>query len=307
MNKKINQNDIQKTHIEQRSYLETMSAYATSHPTLLHTFYKTEKLVTALYMVTDMVDLNDTLKCRIRDHAMETFDALYRALRATDTSHKEHIRTALFAAEYVRSLITIARNLGSLSEMNYRILHKEMYLIENTLDRLLDVDVSADIQERRKQDNNIGDYLETAYQDIPQFTDTRSQVPSSAQVRHQSISSSQASAQAHPHNTSASSSRTSRPQQKSSAQQAPKTTLTTSQKSKTTSPAKPKTPRGETDIRRNLILDIIKDKGEAMMKDFATRITNCTEKTLQRDLAYLIDKDIIQKEGKRRWSKYRLR
>ena len=298
MNNLNNQNDTQKTVAEQRSYLEAMSVYATSHPTLLNAFYKTEKLVTAIYMVTDMVDLNDTLKCRIRQRAMDAFDALYEVIVLADAGHQHIIRTALFSFEHTRSLLTIARNLGSISEMNYRILHKEIYLLEHTLDRLLDIDIAKHIQERRGEASaSIGDFLEKAYQDIPEFTE--SSLRAHTQAKDNSVPHTQSSTLSPAPKSSPS------PSSPSPQKSQPKTTSTTSTTSLTTSKKAPQ--KGETESRRNLIIEIINDKGEAMMKDIATRITNCTEKTLQRDLAYLIDNGHIVKEGKRRWSRYKLK
>jgi predicted transcriptional regulator len=58
--------------------------------------------------------------------------------------------------------------------------------------------------------------------------------------------------------------------------------------------------------RRERILSIIKDSGEAMIKDIARVVTDCSEKTIQRELISLIKDNIIIRDGERRWSKYRL-
>ncbi len=58
--------------------------------------------------------------------------------------------------------------------------------------------------------------------------------------------------------------------------------------------------------RRSRILGILKDKGDATIKDISTLITDCSEKTIQRELLGLIKDGIITREGERRWSKYKL-
>lgn len=58
--------------------------------------------------------------------------------------------------------------------------------------------------------------------------------------------------------------------------------------------------------RRERILDIIKDKGEATIKDISTTITDCSEKTIQRELIDMIKDNVILRDGERRWSKYKL-
>lgn len=58
--------------------------------------------------------------------------------------------------------------------------------------------------------------------------------------------------------------------------------------------------------RRDRILSIIKDKGEATIKDIASVVTDCSEKTIQRELTNLIKDSIVHRDGERRWSKYKL-
>lgn len=58
--------------------------------------------------------------------------------------------------------------------------------------------------------------------------------------------------------------------------------------------------------RRERILSIIKDSGDATIKDIARVITDCSEKTIQRELISLIKDNVIARDGERRWSKYRL-
>lgn len=58
--------------------------------------------------------------------------------------------------------------------------------------------------------------------------------------------------------------------------------------------------------RRKLIINIIKTKGQVTIKDISSSLSDCSEKTLQRELLSLISEGAIQKEGERRWSKYSL-
>lgn len=58
--------------------------------------------------------------------------------------------------------------------------------------------------------------------------------------------------------------------------------------------------------RRESILSIIKARGKVSIKDISDSVTDCSEKTIQRELMSLIDENIIVREGERRWSKYSL-
>ncbi len=62
----------------------------------------------------------------------------------------------------------------------------------------------------------------------------------------------------------------------------------------------------ETESRRTRVLNVLRDKGEATIKDIVEVVTDCSEKTIQRELISLIKDNVIVREGERRWSKYRL-
>lgn len=58
--------------------------------------------------------------------------------------------------------------------------------------------------------------------------------------------------------------------------------------------------------RRELIIKVIKNKGEISVKDVAVVIKGVSEKTLQRELISMSDEGLLKKTGERRWSRYSL-
>ncbi|VAW32537.1 hypothetical protein MNBD_CPR01-218 [hydrothermal vent metagenome] len=56
--------------------------------------------------------------------------------------------------------------------------------------------------------------------------------------------------------------------------------------------------------RRDAIVSIIRKKGDAYIKDISTVIRNVSEKTIQRELVYLVNKGILVRKGTRRWTSY---
>jgi DNA-binding transcriptional ArsR family regulator len=58
--------------------------------------------------------------------------------------------------------------------------------------------------------------------------------------------------------------------------------------------------------RRAQILSILQEKDEVTVKDIAAVITDCSEKTLQRELVALTQQGVLKKYGERRWSRYTL-
>lgn len=60
----------------------------------------------------------------------------------------------------------------------------------------------------------------------------------------------------------------------------------------------------EPSVRSFQILDFVRKNKGVSIKDVAGVVRGCSEKTLQRELALLIERGLIKKVGERRWSQY---
>lgn len=58
--------------------------------------------------------------------------------------------------------------------------------------------------------------------------------------------------------------------------------------------------------RKQKILDVLRLRDIATIKDFSAVIVGCSEKTVQRELLKLVYMGLIKKDGDRRWSRYSL-
>jgi hypothetical protein len=58
------------------------------------------------------------------------------------------------------------------------------------------------------------------------------------------------------------------------------------------------------DARRGIILNFIKDKKRIKIKDIMFLMTDCSEKTVQRELSEMFNEALLSKEGERRWTEY---
>lgn len=58
--------------------------------------------------------------------------------------------------------------------------------------------------------------------------------------------------------------------------------------------------------RKEVVLALIKERGEVSIKDISDSIKDCSEKTIQRLLTELIKDNLVTREGERRWSRYKL-
>ena len=58
--------------------------------------------------------------------------------------------------------------------------------------------------------------------------------------------------------------------------------------------------------RQSFIIQILKKKKDLTIKDISTIFHDCSEKTIQRELALLVHDGAVVREGERRWTKYSL-
>jgi hypothetical protein len=58
--------------------------------------------------------------------------------------------------------------------------------------------------------------------------------------------------------------------------------------------------------RRNDVLNIVKSKGKVSIKDIVSVLKDTSVKTVQRELLQLVKEGVLTKEGEKRWSMYRL-
>jgi len=86
---------------------------------------KTEKLVTALYMVTDCMETDDSLKSKLRQLGVELLSDMYKLSILSPMDKHVHISSSLARVYEILSFIEIAHTIGFVSEMNTMILTKE--------------------------------------------------------------------------------------------------------------------------------------------------------------------------------------
>ncbi len=95
---------------------------------------KTEKLVTALYMVTDHMNGDDALKGKIRFLAVELLSDMYKLSTSSPLTNNTYITLSTTRVYEVLSFIYIAQTLSFISETNASILKKELQLLVSELE-----------------------------------------------------------------------------------------------------------------------------------------------------------------------------
>lgn len=255
---------------------------------------KGQKLITALYMVTDIMDKDEPMRAKLRALGL---DILTDIQGLKDTNNIQRLETFLGRIESVLSHLSIGVTVGMISSMNGSILEKEFSLLR---DIIRDSEV---FQKPYHGQASLADFFaekETAGEKPSVYH--MSFNPSSGHIRHTPpISGTRIGVQ-----------KASTLMQALSDKITPKNgEFHSVQKHREEFDALKKE-------RKDEIILIIKtknleqnSKGQSLgvtitdIKSMAkTALKDTSEKTLQRELLSLIEEGVLYKEGAKRWSKY---
>jgi hypothetical protein len=252
-------------------------------------YKKTEKLASAVYMVTNFVSEAEPLRIRLREKSLQlltdTMSLLIRHSVSDTKALKKYISVESITSEIVEiiTLLEISRASGHLSEMNFSILYKEYILLGNVL--------KANEAEIYAGKSEIS----------PNFFDLPFPKPSASKMQKQTNASTFMSRTG----ISAKDSLKGHNMQIYEKDMFKKSHARTmfSNKSRRNSMNSMNIRHSS---RKNVILELLKRKSELTVKDVAEVITDRSEKTLQRELLALVSQNVLKKKGERRWSTYSL-
>jgi hypothetical protein len=234
---------------------------------------KTAKIVTALYMVTDYMEDAEPLKSKLRVIGVNLLSDMYTLSMISPVERDAHISTTLVRIYELLSFIEIANTIGFISDMNTAILKREL------------VNLTKEIEEPQSKDKHFAFAL-----DEQMFAVENGELSEAA---GETLSS--------------------KGHLKDSYTVSDKTKNILSRLSVISKSHAQGSPAVSKDDRSSKILYLLKDKstGPASLlgvsiKDISVQMTDCSEKTIQRELNSLVAKNQVIKIGEKRWSRYRL-
>lgn len=240
------------------------------HSTDLYlTFFikKSERLVSAVYLITKPFYKSDPLGEDLRKKVLNFFSLSQDFYYSQNTFKKELLEKLETEISKIFSSLLVAQSVGLLSSDNLEVFQRELNLLLSLLKN----------KERNFSHNKF--LLEENYFKI------KDKKISSAKIKNvlENIKDKNSS--------------------KGQSVKDIKKTLTTSKEKEKFSEKR----NGAKNKRIERIKDIL-SKGQKMtIKDIKKVISGCSEKTIQRDLSFMLEKGILAKEGERRWSKYYLK
>lgn len=236
---------------------------------------KNQRLTSAVYMVTGYLSDQDPLKWKLRSVSLDIVSALSHmdpgAVKdkesATNFYNQPDLCFVLDRVGEMMSLMDIAMSSGSVSQMNFSILRNEYSKIKNLLEKTTGGDY-------------WGDYLLSAE------TDTQAKELASSFEEKASLESKGQTI-------------------KDTKQEKESFKTQSTVISKTTK--KISSPKGQTgQARQESIKSFLTGKEGASIKDIASAIPDCGLKTIQRELADMVIRGVLDKRGDRRWARYSL-
>ena len=295
---------------------------------------KTEKLTTALYMVTDIMSEKDPMKWKVREIGVDILSDITVSANASASERMSVFRTVMRKIERLVSFLDIAQSAQMMSEMNASVLKKEYLSLRES--------IGAEwhhVYDDGKRALSGSFVEEKEHHVLPQSTPVAPSVPHEPQVAHSEVPEREARvfatvAPGAPEEVA----RTSVPKAEQSGPDFSTAHVEPSRlhierihpQQRIPVPVSPsvrpvslrprlqlKDIRGEAgfgrarsdsdrDDRRKIILALIKQKPSLTVKDIVKSIPQVSEKTIQRELLAMVSEGQLIKKGERRWSTYSL-
>lgn len=252
-------------------------------------YTKTDKLITALYMVTDIVEKDEPLRNKLRTLGVEILSDMHK-IGQNNVGHSMSFIGGKISE--LMSFLNIAADLNIISEMNCNILRKEFSELNQAIKNSV-----ADMAVLNRQVNLSEFFKESTLsneEDNGRWTSAKAGVQRPS-IGHRSSNSIGV--------------------QKGS-------TLLKALRQVEVSHTRPTQTPDAFDVlkkqRRESIIYVVKNiSGGATIKDIkdmaktipekASAIISCGEKTLQRELVSMVKDNVLEKTGEKRWSKYFLK
>ncbi len=265
----MNQNDISKRH--QNDILEIQGLFGNSHDATLYSCaQKLGKVAAAVHLVADIIENDRSLVISLHEQSLAVVRSGYEII-GKQNMRSELLTNIIMKIDELTALVDIGSIARSISRMNADIITGELTKVREVL---LDVILTL---KKTEQSFVLSQYavnhpvIQTEIVGDALFETTLREYQSK---RHQNDIKTTLIAQNDNQNDI--------------------------EKIKTTS---------ATDVprfgRQKDILNLIKSSNTTTLALLRMKIPDCSEKTLQRELATLIDMGLIRKEGNKRWTTYR--
>ncbi|MDZ4786626.1 MAG: DeoR family transcriptional regulator, partial [bacterium] len=233
----------------------------------IYIFKKTEKITAGLYLVSGLLKDEEPIKWEMRDRGIDLLSSSFSASNSLPGDKNAVIQSLFTAALETLSLLNVAKISNLISEMNHRLLVREIDNVVAMLrDRLAESAESA------------GYVLSEAFFKTPDL------FSSGFRLGNKNLS-----------------------QNLSQQSKGHKNHLGDFDQAKSGITKGHEGGSEKKTQRQEIIISTLKNQSNLTIKDFSKIIKDCSEKTIQRELIELVNQGLVKKDGERRWSRYSLK
>ena len=263
-----NKTNLDVSHKSTSSPLDIIS-YFKNDSGFVFVYKKTEKLATAVYLITNLFSDNEPMKWSLRKKVSDLLSFILGYKDIFSSVNFDFVNNTKTLVLELVSLLEISSQSGLVSTMNFSILKQEFLNLINTLD-----------SSGNTNKEPINNSLSMSFFDVGRINTSPIYFPSE-QSKENHVSTN------HLVHTLDNQIRN-----KVIATEG-KDFILDKQVFKRSN-------------RQNIILTLLKKKRQLTIKDISEIIKDCSEKTIQRELISFISAGVIKRTGERRWSRYSL-
>ncbi len=263
---------------------------------------RTERLVTALYLVTECISLDEPMREKARILALHLLSESHGLLEIAGMEKFSHEGNFVLGLIEIRSIVSLGVSVSLVSSMNGTILINEINTLIQEIEslKLARVGEFGGVRShmRHKEISLTKEMFEVEGGEISNINtgESRNQRVS---FREENIKKEDVLYKGH---------------QNMHAQTKGQNEYL-SQQNRTIEKSKVQhreVGSSKSDIairlgRRNTIIKLIKDKKEVTIKEVSGVVPDVSEKTIQRELLNLVSEGVLKKTGEKRWSRYSLK
>ena len=299
------------------------------HNLFIDCAHKSQKITTAIYMITDLISEIDPLVQQLRSHSVIVMNKLYSMTALPQSQRVQKLSETSTLIYGLSSYLQVLHHNAKISAMNHTLIVNELSTLQNHINKLLTKNLPYDRRQQVSQLINEFSFSEDF------FKTSEHKKPRDNQFFSSNIKDEEPATPSSIKDTSEISSRKVKDKRMSFVKDIKKTNIGLEQKrevqekirlsdNKDSASVKPKnqsiSSKGQIEknteslkktkatkgIRHENILKILKQKKDAKIGDITSLITDYGAKTIQRDLNELVHQGMVSKEGDRRWSVYNL-
>lgn len=269
---------------------------------------KSERLVTALYIVTDLIDGSEPIKNGLRKNSVTLLSSMNALMQYDVKDRTTEFAVALKSVMEIISLLHVASATGLISDMNGNLLIDGFRMLQAVLEKkqpiltkeMISVDREDTLYDKTEAYSGI---VSTSYDALTLSELNRGGDKDIQQVKKTNLIGQEDKRQI----------LESKRQEdilhkgQESINKADSVHSDLMKHANSQTPSLASSFQNRKQSRREQIVALFVKGVDVSIKDIAARIKGCSEKTIQRELNSLVLDNIIERIGEKRWSRYVLR